>query len=95
MNEMYQLAHTLGVNWDDAVESFSKDKRVGQSHLSVPGPDGEYGFGGKCFPKDINALINIMKDKGISPLVLKSAWTKNLEVRKIKDWEDISGAVSR
>ena len=34
------------------------DKRIGGSHLSVPGPDGDLGFGGHCFPKDLSAIIN-------------------------------------
>ena len=95
MNEMYQLAEKLGVDWEKALEGLATDKRVGQSHLSVPGPDGEFGFGGKCFPKDMNALINVMKSLDISPLVLEASWLKNLEVRKNKDWESILGAISK
>lgn len=34
------------------------DKRLGNSHWRVPGPDGRRGFGGSCFPKDLSAFIN-------------------------------------
>ena len=95
MNEMYQGAKALGANWEDALTGFVTDKRVGRSHLMVPGPDGDFGFGGKCFPKDINAFINTLKDAGIHPVVLQAAWEKNLEVRRNHDWESIPGAVSR
>ena len=33
------------------------------NHIGVSGPDGHYGFGGSCFPKDINALISVAKNK--------------------------------
>jgi len=32
------------------------------------------GFGGTCFPKDINSLIHIMKENGSNTLVLKTVW---------------------
>ena len=35
------------------------DPRLGDSHWGVPGPDGDFGFGGHCFPKDLAALIEI------------------------------------
>ena len=56
MNEMYQVATKLGVNWHDALEGFALDGRIGLSHIEVPGPDGQLGFGGKCFPKDLFCL---------------------------------------
>ena len=94
MNEMLEIAEASGVDWDKAREGFISDGRVGNSHLDVPGFDGSRGFGGKCFPKDINAFINVAKDLGVKPLVLQAAWDKNLEVRTIKDWEKIPGATS-
>lgn len=94
MNEMLQIAERLDVNWEEAREGFITDGRVGNSHLDVPGHDGSRGFGGKCFPKDINAFINIAKELNINPMILEASWNKNLEVRKEKDWENIPGATS-
>ena len=34
------------------------DERIGNSHMNVPGPDGQLGWGGACFPKDIAAIIH-------------------------------------
>ena len=34
------------------------DKRIGHSHTAVPGDDGLQGYGGRCLPKDIEALLN-------------------------------------
>jgi len=94
MNEMKQIAEAIGVNWEQAIDGFISDGRIGNSHIDVPGHDGELGFGGKCFPKDINALIKRAEDLGIDPKVMKAAWEKNLEVRKNLDWYSIEGAVT-
>jgi len=93
MNEMKQGADNLGVNWSDAMDGFISDGRIGNSHLDVPGHDGYMGFGGKCFPKDLNAFISMFSSMGIDPKVMKAAWSKNLEVRQFFDWSDIEGAV--
>lgn len=91
MNEMYQVAKESNVNWDDAVNGFVADGRIGHSHLNVPGPDGKFGFGGSCFPKDIQAMIKHGKTLGINMDILSSVWNKNLEVRPEKDWEKLKG----
>ena len=74
MNEMYQIADANGVDWEQAVDGFIRDGRIGHSHLAVPGPDGKFGFGGSCIPKDVQAMINYAKKSGISPNVIKGAW---------------------
>jgi len=91
MNEFHRLSNVLGVNWEDALYGFASDGRVGDSHLHVPGPDGKLGFGGTCFPKDINALINVAKENNVNMNVLESAWKTNLEVREEYDWEKMEG----
>ena len=94
MNELRQAADKLNVNWHDAVDGFVSDGRIGNSHLDVPGHDGSPGFGGKCFPKDINAFIHLFQDLGVDPKIMKATWEKNLEVRSDHDWAEIEGAVS-
>jgi UDPglucose 6-dehydrogenase len=100
-NEMAQICESLdksglNVDYDKVVEYAKYDRRLGESHWSVPGPDGDRGFGGHCFPKDINAMINVAKENGVRPLVLQSAWDKNREVRKDNDWErQVGRAVSK
>jgi len=94
MNEMKQAAKAMQVDWDKAMEGFVSDGRIGNSHLDVPGHDGSRGFGGKCFPKDLNAFIKAMENEGVSPTVLKAVWDKNMEVRDNHDWLEIDGATS-
>ena len=91
MNEMKQISDVSGVVWEDAVESFLRDGRVGHSHVSVPGPDGKLGFGGSCFPKDIQAMVHFAESIGIEPSVLNGVWSKNLEVRPKQDWKKLKG----
>ena len=91
MNEMKLIADKSGVDWRIAVDGFVRDGRVGHSHLAVPGPDGKCGFGGSCFPKDIQAMMSHAKDVGVEPSVLDGAWKTNLNVRPEKDWEKLLG----
>ena len=91
MNEMYQIAEKIGADWGAVVSGFVADGRIGHSHLGVPGHDGKFGFGGSCFPKDIQALIDFAEKLGIESSVLKGAWEKNLEVRPERDWEQLKG----
>ena len=91
MNEFYRLAKHLGVDWETALYGFVSDQRIGDSHLNVPGPDGKLGFGGTCFPKDINAFISFAKKNNVNMNVLEAAWKTNLEVRPEKDWENLKG----
>ena len=91
MNEMRLIANSCGVNWEDAVEGFVRDGRVAHSHTKVPGPDGKYGFGGSCFPKDIQAIISFAESMGITPTTLQGAWETNLKVRPEKEWEKMKG----
>ncbi len=91
MNEMRLIADKSGVEWDTAVDGFVRDGRVGHSHISVPGPDGKFGFGGSCFPKDIQAMMSYARTLGINPNVLDGAWETNLDVRPERDWEKLIG----
>jgi len=91
MNDMKLLADKCGATWEDAVDGFVRDGRVGHSHLNVPGHDGRYGFGGSCFPKDIQAIINYADELDIDMGVLKGVWETNLKVRPERDWEQLKG----
>jgi UDPglucose 6-dehydrogenase len=60
-NEMYQICKALDIDYDKVTEYALFDQRIGKSHLAVPGPDGDYGYGGHCFPKDLDAMIYLSK----------------------------------
>jgi len=91
LNEYKRLGDKIGIDWQTAMHGFAADGRVGDSHMEVPGPDGKLGFGGACFPKDINALIELGKENNINMNVLEAAWKTNLEVRPEADWKKLKG----
>ena len=91
LNEMKLLSDSCGADWNDCVEGLVRDGRIGHSHMNIPGPDGKMGFGGSCFPKDIQAIINYADLKNVDLKTLKAAWNTNLDVRPEKDWEKLVG----
>lgn len=93
-NEMKVLCDNIPeVDYDEILSGVSSDSRINHSHTHVPGPDGDYGFGGTCFPKDVNSLIDIMVKNGLDPVVLKAVWQQNKNYRKNWDWATNTSAV--
>jgi UDPglucose 6-dehydrogenase len=90
-NEIYQLCKVMDIDYDKVIEYAVYDERLGNSHWSVPGPDGDYGFGGHCFPKDLSALLHIAHSNDIISNVLRGALSTNNEVRSDRDWEGMKG----
>jgi UDPglucose 6-dehydrogenase len=92
-NEIFDVCEALGVDYNVVKPIILEDSRIG-GMMDVPGFDGYRGFGGKCFPKDLNALRAASRKAGFNPWLLDAVWRKNLEVREKSDWLDIPGAVS-
>ena len=90
-NEMYSLSQQLDIDYDKIVEYSIFDERLGKTHFSVPGHDGDFGFGGHCLPKDLSAIIKLSEDLKTKNNVLKAAVRTNNEVRKNRDWEKMKG----
>jgi len=90
-NEIKQICNKVDVDYDKVIEYATLDERLGVTHWSVPGHDGDFGFGGHCLPKDLNALICVAHELGIEPEVLEAVVETNDKVRKNRDWEDMKG----
>jgi UDPglucose 6-dehydrogenase len=90
-NEIYQLCSQLGIDYDKVVEYATLDSRLGDSHWTVPGPDGDFGFGGHCFPKDLAALISLSFKLHTTNNVLCATESTNDDVRSLRDWELMKG----
>mgnify|MGYP001276050596 FL=1 len=90
-NEMYKVCERLRIDYDKVVEYATLDERLGHAHWGVPGPDGDLGFGGHCFPKDLSAMIELTKDLQTPNFVLRGAQDTNDELRKNRDWETMHG----
>lgn len=81
MNEISFLSQVLGYEYGVIEKCILQDSRIGQSHTKVPGPDGQYGFGGACFPKDTSALISFAHSQGITLDILQCVVDLNKTLR--------------
>lgn len=81
MNELEALCSKTGVDYNHVAYMVTHDQRIGSSHMQVPGPDGNYGFGGACFPKDTSALLKYAEKHDVVMNVLDAAVKKNTLLR--------------
>jgi UDPglucose 6-dehydrogenase len=86
-NEMNNICEQIDIDYDKVVEYATYDERLGKSHWAVPGPDGDYGYGGHCLPKDLSAIINQFETYGL----LEAVENVNDQVRNNRDWEEMKG----
>jgi UDPglucose 6-dehydrogenase len=93
-NEFYEISKAVGANYLDVQKAVESDPRIG-THLGVPGPDGDVGFGGACFPKDMVGIIGLAKSLKVDVSALEAIWKKNLKIRKHRDWEEMPQAFKR
>jgi UDPglucose 6-dehydrogenase len=83
MNEMFNLALQVGVDWAEIKQIAKNDPRLGNTHWDVPGPDGQFGYGGACFPKDVSAIVEHSIDVGSKLELLDCVRNLNSIHRKI------------
>lgn len=94
-NELAELASALGVPWTNVQAVLTTDPRIGADHLAVPGPDGAVGFGGRCLPKDVAALLHLAGEVGVRLPVLECAQATNRVRREVSGHEVVSPGGSR
>lgn len=82
LNEIYRLCNTVGVDYNRVADIARLDRRLGHTHWKVPGPDGKLGYGGSCFPKDMNALASFADDAGNTLWLVTEAIYINNDIRK-------------
>ena len=86
-NQMYDLCQKIGVDYDIIMKSAAADKRIGRSHLEVI-HKGYRGYGGKCLPKDVKALIEFADNNGIDLKLHKTAEEINKKLMDEQNIED-------
>lgn len=89
-NFFYDYCQTLGIKYEEVKKMAASDHRIGDYHLEVTT---QRGFGGKCFPKDLVAIMGEFKKMGVDYSLLDSMWEYNKKIRKVHDWEEIPFAV--
>ena len=90
-NEIYDWCSELNINYDAIAQLMGMDERIGTSHTSVPGPDGKRGYGGTCFLKDMNSLLNQIKSASNSHIVSAAVYRNEIVDRPEKDWKQDKG----
>jgi UDPglucose 6-dehydrogenase len=77
-NELNDFCSKSDISYEEFCKVWLSDKRIGNSHTSI---SDQGGFGGSCFPKDLNALITKMKVSKTDPTMLEAAWEVNQKYR--------------
>lgn len=85
-NQIYDVCQQEGMDFETVRHLISQDHRIGGDHTMVPGPDGERGWGGHCFPKDTSAFLYWTNQIGQAVTILKTAIDYNNKVRKPLDF---------
>ena len=83
-NDVFDLCETAGIDYNQVKALVGMDERITHSHMHVPGPDGDRGFGGACFPKATEALVYSANVLGATLPTLLTAIKSNKEKRKDK-----------
>ena len=58
-NGVYDFCKKTGADYNKVLHGILLSGYINDVHTAVPGPDGKFGYGGKCFPKDVNALTKM------------------------------------
>ncbi|MCD6396859.1 MAG: UDP-glucose/GDP-mannose dehydrogenase family protein [Spirochaetaceae bacterium] len=77
MNEIANICERVGADVNHIRHGIGSDSRIGYSFI-YPG----CGYGGSCFPKDVQALIKTAQDHGYNPRILSAAEEVNNEQKK-------------
>ena len=71
-NMVQHISDILGINYQALLSGVLASGYINATHTMVPGPDGKCGFGGKCFPKDLDAFVGFLKDNSHGPGVYRT-----------------------
>jgi UDPglucose 6-dehydrogenase len=78
INEVANLCERMEADIDDVRRGIGHDKRIGFAFL-FPG----VGYGGSCFPKDVQALAAMARDKGVEHRILTAVHETNLAQKRV------------
>lgn len=84
-NELYFICDKVQADYNNVKNIMLKNGWINPMHTTVPGTDGKYSYGGLCFPKDTNALLQFMKKNNLPSKVLEATVTERNEMRDDHD----------
>ncbi|HEX6270301.1 MAG TPA: UDP-glucose/GDP-mannose dehydrogenase family protein [Anaerolineales bacterium] len=77
INELADLCELVGADVKEVAAGMGYDARIGRYFL-----DAGLGWGGSCFPKDVQALAYMAKENGLNPRILNDVVKVNYDRRK-------------
>jgi len=80
-NEFFDLCDRLELDYEKVMAAVGHDRRINHSHLSVA-HGGYRGYGGRCFPKDVNSIIQFAEQSGVNMALLKAMRNINRQFLK-------------
>ena len=80
-NELYLTCKANKCDYNIVKNLMLKNKWINPMHTNVPGPDGQLSYGGQCFPKDTNALLQHMKNRDVPHEVLEASISERNKMR--------------
>lgn len=83
-NAVYDYCKRMGADWSRVHAGVLLSGYINDVHTFVPGPDGKFGYGGKCFPKDVNAFARITEGSPLGRL-LKPLHGLNVQFRGVEE----------
>jgi UDPglucose 6-dehydrogenase len=82
-NELYFLCEKKDLDFNNIRDLMLKNGWINPMHTNVPGSDGKFSYGGRCFPKDIKALLNYMEENNSYRKLLESCIQERESIRNI------------
>ena len=76
-NELHFLSNNMDIDYKNVVNLMLNQGWINPQHTRVPGHDGKFSYGGKCLPKDANALLGLMKYQNSNYSILESTVEEN------------------
>ena len=92
-NELYLMCKNTDINYENVKKLMLNNNWINPMHTNVPGPDGKLSYGGMCFPKDTNALLNFMKRIDTPHAVLKATVKERNIIRNSYENIDINSNI--
>lgn len=68
-NAVREYCEKMGADWAKVHTGCLLSGYINDMHTYVPGPDGKLGYGGKCFPKDVNAFAKLTEGCSLGKLL--------------------------
>lgn len=88
-NQLYDYMSEFGGSYLTVTKTLPIDPRIGHSHMRIPGTDGKRGFGGACFPKDLDGFIHFIENNTeVEPKLLKTVKEINTTYRSQYELDD-------